>query len=770
MPDRRSCARPALLQALACLWAGGVAPLAAQDATAPADTLDTIEVIGTTPLHGVGLPKNRVPANVQSANARDIEKSGTLDLSEYMNRNLGSVFVNQAQNSPLQPDVQYRGFTASPLLGLPQGLAVYQDGVRVNEPFGDTVNWDLIPDSAIASINLMPGSNPVFGLNTLGGALSIATKNGFTHPGVRGEAYLGSWERTVVEGEIGGSRGDVSYFVTAQYFDEEGWRDFSPSTATQAFGNLGWRGTDTTLDLSVTLGDSELVGNGPAPIQLLAQDREAIYTAPDRTENDLTMVNLRGTHFLGDELVLDGNLFYRGNDTDTLNGDDSDYEACEEPANLGFLCEVEDGEEEIVEDENGDPVAFSEALEGAVINTTTTSNDAWGGALQATYLGAIGAQENQLVIGAAADGSRSRFRSRTELGTLDGDRVAVGGGVLVGDAFTDVKSNRRNFGLFFTDTLSITPELALTLAGRYNRSEVELRDQLGTALDGDHTFERFNPAAGLTYLARPGLTLYGSYSESSRAPTPVELTCADPEDPCRLPNAFLSDPPLDQVVAKTWEGGLRGQLGATAWNLGLFRATNHDDILFISAGALTGQGYFDNVGNTRRQGVELNLQGSWQRLDWRVAYTYLDATFRTPLTIASANHPDAVDGEIEVETGDRLPGIPEHLFKLSGDYRLTDRLSIGADVRYASSQVLRGDESNQLPEVDGYTVVDLRLDYRVHRNVAAFLRVDNLFDTEYETFGVLGEADEVLGDEFDDPRFLSPGSPRGVWGGIRLNF
>jgi len=181
-----------------------------------------VEVIGITPTHGTGLPKAKVPANVQSTTAEELARNQSLDLSDYMNRNLGSVHINEAQGNPLQPDVQYRGFIASPLLGLAQGLAVYQDAVRINEPFGDTVNWALIPQSAISSINLLPGSNPLFGLNALGGALSIQTKDGFNYPGTRGEVYYGSFDRKYVQAERGGNNGELSYFLTGEYFDEDG--------------------------------------------------------------------------------------------------------------------------------------------------------------------------------------------------------------------------------------------------------------------------------------------------------------------------------------------------------------------------------------------------------------------------------------------------------------------------------------------------------------------------------------------------------------------
>jgi len=297
---------------------------------------------------------------------------------------------------------------------------------------------------------------------------------------------------------------------------------------------------------------------------------------------------------------------------------------------------------------------------------------------------------------------------------------------------------------------------------------VELDDQLGTALTGDHTFKRFNPAVGATYQIAPTLNVYGSYSESNRVPSPVELTCADEDAPCRLPNAFVADPPLDDVVAKTFEVGVRGRVGQVNWSATAFNTRNEDDIIFISAGPLTNQGFFDNIGDTRRRGIELSANGRVGRVDWFASYTYLEATFETPITIASDHHPLAVDGEISVEKGDRLPGIPRNIFKAGATIAITPKLLIGGDLLYNSDRVLRGDESNQLDTVDGFTVVNLRGQYQFNKNLSAFIRVDNVFDEEYETFGVLGEPDEVLGDEFDDPRFLGPGAPRGGWIGLRL--
>jgi outer membrane receptor protein involved in Fe transport len=752
-------------------WAAAVSlaaltPAHAQQASAP----DTIEVIGTTPL-GTDLDADRVAANVQTATADDIRERGALDLADFMRRSLGSVFVNDAQSNPLQPDIQYRGFVGSPLLGLPQGLAVYQDGVRVNEPFGDTVNWALIPESAIDTVYLMPGSNPLFGLNALGGAISIETKSGFSSPGTRAEILGGSFGRIGMQAETGGATdGGFGYFVTGSYLEEDGWRDFSPTEATQLFASVGTATDTATLDVSLTHADTDLIGNGAAPEALLGIDREAIFTRPDRTENALTLLNVSARKSLSDTLSLTGNAYLRDSDIDTLNGDDSDFEECEDTP--GFVCEEgDDGTEALLLDENGDPIAADESLEGATVNRTGTEQNGAGFGVQTDWTADLGGRDNRLVIGLAHDRSDIEFAASSELGALDATRLAVPGGVFVGDAFTHLDAATESTGLYISNTFLPSETLALTISARYNRTEVELDDRLGEDLNGDHTFQRFNPAVGLTYGIGENKTFYAGYSEANRAPSPVELTCADENDPCRLPNAFVADPPLEQVVAKTFEAGVRGRWVAGHWHAGLFRTTNDDDILFISAGALTNEGFFDNVGETRRDGVEIDVGGTaGDRVEWFASYTYVDATFRDAFAVASPNNPAAVDGEIQVEAGDRLPLIPEHLLKAGLRLAAGSRWTLGADVIASSSRHFRGDEGNLAERIDGYALLDLRGEYRLNDHARLFLNVDNALDEKYETFGVFGDAGEVLGAGFQAPQFLGPGAPRAAWLGIRLDF
>jgi len=747
--------------------------------------LETMEVVGTTPLTSDGVSLERLPSNIQMATGADLERMESYSISDYFRNAMGGVSVNDAQNNPFQPDIQYRGFTASPLLGLPQGLTVYFNGVRFNEPFGDTVNWDLIPEGAIDRMALHPGSDPVFGLNTLGGAIAIRSKTGFTYQGHQLEGYAGSWGRHNEELSSGWNNGTVGYFFHIRHFEENGWRDRSPSQVRQAFGVLSWRGEDSELNLTLSGNNNDLVGNGAVPIQLYRETRKAIFTHPDNTKNKMLFGNLDGKLWVTDDIQMSGNVYYRYNETNTLNGDDTDFEECEPPDD-DFMC---DEEGEIAEDVSGNEILATDDVESATVNTSKTRQRGYGTTIQTVFTHDLFGLENRFVTGFSFDQAQIRFKFDTELGRLTPNRGAEGGGVQVGESRVRLDTEVTHYGAYFLEQFTPIENLTLSVSGRFNSTSIRLNDRAGDDLEGKHHYNRFNPSGGLTYRILPALSLYGRYSESNRAPTAVELTCADPEAPCKLPNAFLADPPLKQVVAKTFEAGLRGNVDslplgkgittAFQWHTGYFHTVNHDDIIFISAGDLTSEGYFDNVGKTRRQGLEANLNGILRNpltgrylsaLRYGFNYTYLDATFRTPFLAPSPNNPSADGaGNINVSRGDRIPGLPEHMFKFNLDLDVLPQFTIGMTGIYNSDRYFRGDEANLNDPLPGYWVFNLRSAYRFNRYVQLFVRVDNLFDKRYKTFGLYGQADEVLGDEYDDARFVGPGAPRGIWGGIRLS-
>lgn len=816
------------------------------EAASDEEVLEEIQVIGTTPASAIGTDINRIPFSVKRGTSEDLENRQSLDISDFMNSTMSSVTINSAQNNPLQPDVQFRGFTASPLLGLSQGLAVYQDGVRLNEPLGDTVNWDLMSESAVYSMDLLSGANPVFGLNALGGALAVTMKNGTNFDDTQLEVYSGSWNRHVANVESGGSllansSGEWSYYVNLSHFEEEGWRAQSESEATNFYSSLSWRNEElSALDLIYQRGSSKLIGNGSLPIGLAAIQRDSVFTAPDITENDMDMFNLKGSHFLNDAIQFSGNAYWRENKTHSFNGDGSDFELCEYAGGLQSLFEeaddIEDALEmdlgieldEICEGEDAAITNFDEleafieqqaALAGldaedfeledviddlsgagtisdeAINNMSQRSQVSKGFNGQLVFMEELFGFANRLIIGTSYFSGKSNFNSVLELAELHPvtrSTLGLGTGLFFDEAETHINTSNETLSWFFNNTWDVTDRLSLIVSGRYNDTDISLRDQSGRRpeLNGDHNFTRFNPAIGFTYDAGENTNVFASYSESNRVPTPIELACnegvftlaqefalAEGEDPdevdfeCRLPNAFLADPPLDQVVTRSVELGLRSQWRDMNVQLSVFDAHNEDDIIFQTTGRSTG--LFANVDETRRTGLEVEVSGIVGNLDWQASLTHTSATFEDDFMVLSPNHPKAdAEGELAVQSGDRLPGLPESILKLGGQYHLNEQFQVGADVIFNSDQVLRGDESNDLDTVEGYALVNLRASYTLNDNFIFFARVTNLFDEDYENFGLLGEdPTETLPNLADDrPLFLGIGAPRGAWLGLRYRF
>lgn len=736
----------------------------------------TVEVVSTTPLPSIGTPINEVPANVQSATSKEVAQQHTLELADLINTNLGSVTVTEGQSNPFMGDVFFRGFTATPLMGAPQGLSVFQDGVRVNEPFGDTVNWGLIPQSAISSINLIPGSNPVFGLNTLGGALSVHTKSGAQYPGFAAQVSGGSWGRKAGEFEFGGENGNVDYFLTGNMFSEEGWRDHSPSQVNQLFGKLGWQNEKSDLDLSMSLVNNNLEGIQALPGSWL-NNPESAYTWPDIMDNNLVFINLKGSHFLNDDHLVSANTYFRRSRTHNFASNTNDCFASTETA-AGEACDQTVPE----------PV---DIVNQGSNERSMTDQFGYGVSAQYSYLGDAFGHKNQFTGGLSMDFGNSSYVSAEQTTNFNADRGAVPNSEF--ETETDIRARNYYYGLFATDTFSINDKLHLTLSGRYNYIKVKLKDQMeadantGKFVTGDtpgitHTFNRFNPAVGLNFNPTQSLGFYGSYNEGMRAPTPIELSCADPATPCRLPTDFLADPSLKPVVAKTWEGGVRGKFGsAWNWTASLFHSVLHDDLQFISSGNSFNLGYFQNVGETKREGVELGLNGSVDKLRIGASYQFLQATFESPMTFHNeANSTADGNGDIHVRPGDKMPGVPRHALKLRAAYDVLPEMTVGLTVVTNSSVYARGDENNQdvNGKVAGYTVVNLDANWRFHSNWSAFAKVNNLFDRDYASMGILGEnAFTGAGRTFDtnpnnwtSEQFRSPGSPLAGWIGIRYEF
>jgi outer membrane receptor protein involved in Fe transport len=752
-----------------------------------------------TPLHDVGEAVLAAPA--VGSTDEDLAAAHALDATDWLRRRGGGVYLNDITGNPLQADVNFRGFSASPLLGTPQGLVVWLDGVRINQPFGDVVSWDLIPKAAIRAMNLVPGSNPLFGRNALGGALVIATKDGRSDPGLRGEAGYGRFNRRTLEAEAGGKMaGGFHYYAAANHFAEAGWRDFSPSRATSGLAKAGWQDSASELALSVLAADTRLNGNGLQEERLLNARRASVYTHPDTTWNNTLLINAAAGHRFNDRLALKANAFWRRLGTRTLNGDANDevlgsddvYGDGETPQNTPFPSVACRDEAE----ENAEP---QEACNG-LLNRSNSRQREWGGNIELAHASTTAAGTNRFTLGAAFTASRASFGQSSEFGFLTQDRGVIGTGVFADgsqesdegedtDVRVDLSARTRSQSLYVLAEVAATRALAINLSARLDATQIRNLDRLNPgpavgSLTGNHDYHRLNPAASLRWQAADGVALDAAVAQTSRAPSAIELGCADPEAPCRLPNALAGDPPLKQVVARTIEAGLRVERGKAFARAGLFRTTATDDILFV-ASPRTGFGYFRNFGSTRRQGLELVAGAALRGIDLSASYTLLDATYRSAEIVGGAGNSrndqgPGGEGNIAIRPGNRIPLLPRHLLKLSADWQALAWLALNADVQAASGVFARGNENNAhvadgglypgAGKTRGWAVLNLGAQVMPAKWLTLLVQVDNVLDARFATAAQLGASVfdpagrfnplQAGSDAAQGGTFLGPGAPR----------
>ena len=755
-------------------------PLRAQQPPArQLPVLPPVEVIAPSPLIGSGIDRNSVPAATHVQDYRDIERRGVPDLLWSLNQEVGGVSLDSASGNPFQPTFNYRGFATSPLQGRPQGLAVYLNGMRFNQPFGETVDWGLIPNNAIDRLNV-EGSNPVFGLNALGGSINVQMKNGFTWQGGELDLSGGSFGQRQGEFQWGHQSGSFAGYLAGTVLHQDGWRDLQSSDLQNAYGDLGWRGSKGEMHLNFTVAHSDLNGPGTSPVQLLAVNRAAQFTAPNLISNNHTAVSLYGTADLSDQVSLQGLVYYRYFLQNVSNGNAPNDTPCTDDDLAGFLCTGSG----VSTTFGGVPIeSFLNGGQYGVLDTQRTSTNAYGASVQVTDTHDVFGLKNHFILGFAFDGAHTQFNAASYVGGLSANtRDFIGGGPVIvepGQNFpVSVGITNATYGVYFADGLKVTDRLTATVSGRFNAAFIDSTDFNGGDLGGSHSFLHFNPAAGLTYEFAPWLTAYGGYAMANRAPTPAELSCASPANSCSLANFFVGDPDLRQVVAQTFEAGLRGSLksGKDAnlrYSLGVFHTNLDDDIVMVNS-PTQGRAFFTNVGATRRQGIEADLQYSHER--WRVSlhYALVDATFQSGFVASSNLNPAAdANGNITVQPGNRLPGIPLHQLKASAYYNVTDKWTVGATLLATSSQYLFGDEANLIAPLPGYVTLGASTSYQILSNLQLFAWAQNITNAQYSTFGTFSPTSSVFIAQAPGASLtqsFSPAAPFGIFGGLRAKF
>lgn len=748
---------PLALAAIAAVTVASPAIVAAQ--TAPAQQ---VEVIGTSPMAGLGVDRNLLPYASQTVRRSALDQAQADTMTDHLARRLPGMQVNDIQGSPFQADLTYRGYRASGLLGASQGLSVYLDGVRINEPFGDVIHWDMVPEFALQSLTVLPGANPSFGLNTLGGAIVLETVDGRSAEGLRAEVGFGSHGRKRAEVGLGQRHADGWHsYVGGTVFDENGWRAYSPGRQALVLAKLGRSQGGTDWSVGVLGGSATLVGNGlllsvtlddgNATPDLYAGSRSAVFTHPDQTKNQLAQATFNVSQQLGAGSRLQALAYARNSRRDTVNGDGA---------------------------EAFDPL---QPDENASLNTTATRQSAWGAALSLAQRS--GAHLWQ--VGASVDSSRVRYRQLEQEGSFDASR-----GVRAGDEAPELSASvtgkSLHLGLYATDTWQVVPGTHLTATLRANRSRVS---NTLTTVDDDtgvleakpkesFTYTSLNPAVGLTQQLGTGLAVFANLARNTRVPTVIELGCADPAEPCRLPVGLQSDPYLKQVRATSLEAGLRWRPApGQRLELALFRTDNRDDIVFGSVRPTSQLGYFQNFQRTRHQGLDASWQAQVGPVAVTAAYSHLQATYQAHGLLRMGER------NVTITPGIGMAGLPRHSAKLGADWALGRGLSVGADMQIVSSRGVQGHEDGLLEDgasdlhrlrIPGHTLLHLRLQWQATPALSVVARVQNALNKRYETYGALAETvfdaqGNFTGNE-EDALFVAPGAPRSLWLGLRLKF
>jgi outer membrane receptor protein involved in Fe transport len=738
---------------LACAAAAAHAGDGAAPSQAAPDELPQVTVIGTSPVPGTGIPVDLYPGNAQSISSTSMA-AGTTHPGEALDAAVGSVNLNDTQGNAFQVDLDYRGFTASPVLGTPQGLSVYVDGIRVNEPFGDVVSWDLIPQIAIANITVIPGTNPIYGLNTLGGAIAIHTKSGFAYPGASAAVSTGSFERRTLEAQIGGSSGSTDYFVAGSTFDERGWAHFNPSRVRQAFAKGGYQDARTDLDLSVQYVEDMLAGNQLVAVSMLGNAAQG-YSHPDTTQTRGLVLNLTGRREIGAGASIEGNAYYRHIARVILNSNVND------PVAPGSADQIADCES-----------SYGEACAGNI--RSSYGQDIYGVSLQASREADLAGGRLYASAGASAETGATSFDQAGQDAVVDATLGVVGIDGYAPQASIGARS--RTGGLYATATWAIG-RASLTTSLRLDHSSIGLSgnsiDSNNVAVDvgGEHGYGRANPALGGTFALTPTSTLFANAAQGFRTPSAIELACADPAHPCAgVPNAFSADPGLRGIVAHSWELGGRGHSAGTErfwnWRAAAFYSDLDNDILFNQSSLNTG--YFSNVGRTRREGLETALGVALAPLEADLALTRQLATYRSPFDVADPANPGAAcPGSrcVAVQPGDRIPGIPPWIGKLRLALQASAATRVEMFWQAQGPTYARGDENNLpgLPSIPGYAVARLGATWK-SGELELFAAVTNLFDRRYAGFGMLA-ANDLRGGVAEN--FWGVGAPRAAFVGLR---
>jgi len=675
----------------------------------PSDTLAPVVVAGVR-LPTTGETARGLTGQSAVLDATDLDARGVSTLADALEM-LPGVTTSDELGAAAQLDVTLRGFQVSPTIGLPQGITVYVDGVRVNEPDANEVNFDLLPLEDVERVEVSYGPSVLLGRNSLGAAVNLVTRRGGAPATREIELSGGSYGRYEVKANAGDRLGVWDYYVGVRYEHEDGWRQATTSRIGTLFAKLGLLAGGWNATLSYSGATNKIHQAGSLPDDVVDTRPDSNFTGGDYFAPLAHQLTLNAQRAVG-SAQLSANLFGRRLDTDQFNVNAAPPDSRQRN---------------------------HERIGGGAAQLSGTKP-----VLQRPlrWFAGLDAQYSHTVVGLYA--------------------VPTGGT----DSLTDsVRANELDLGAFAGVSWAVTPALEATVVGRYDYIRLPYEDLLDPSQNGLNVFRHVSPRVALSWTPVTGHEVYGSLSGGFRTPALVEIACSDPTAACPLPFALGPDPALRPVITTTYEVGWRhGSAGA---RLGLaadaYLTNVRDDIFFVAPTATTG--YFQNIGATRRAGFEASARWTGaSKLQWYANYGYTAATFQTSAVLATGRAP----GNETVAPGDRIPMIPAHRANAGASVPVAgDHWRMRLDARYVGPQYVRGDEENVKRRLPDYAVVDASLDAELGR-YRVRIAVPNVLDRRYVTFGTFAANPTVAGDPVQ--RFLTPGVPRHVLLSLSTDF
>jgi len=473
---------------------------------AMAQTSATEQVVVYGPLSGsgVGLQPGMVAAQVQSLSSAQIEVLHGTTLLDSLDARVAGVSLSDTQGNAIFQNVRYHGFEASPLQGNAQGLAVYQNGIRLNEAFGDTVNWDAIPSAAIDRTDVW-SSNPVFGLNALGGAVNLIMKDGFRWQGATASVQGGAYGQSMAVLQYGNNDGRFGFYGALEGITDGGWRHHSASDLGRLYFDAGWRSGTSEVHLVASGAQSVLGVVGPTPIELIQQASPSVYTWPQKTNNRVGALALRGKTELAPNWQAEASGYVRDFRQRHLDGNDADFERCSSRSSFGGAICLEDDafgtpsggkttafrDQFVIVNGAGQTFPFASGVTYGTVDRTFTDATTEGATFQITSDQALFGVSNYLTFGASIDHSDIDFRSNSTLERIypdlrvDLDATLPGSGNIVrtqgnlGYAPVDLSGTVNYYGLYGVDAVNLTEALTLTLGFRVNIANIDTQDNTG---------------------------------------------------------------------------------------------------------------------------------------------------------------------------------------------------------------------------------------------------------------------------------------------------